>query len=70
MTNGQGFIAVALVYFGSWTPVGVLGGALLFSEDQVEQLSAKSAKPVDRLFAVAQRLNGMRDEDVEELAGN
>ncbi|MCB0195800.1 MAG: ABC transporter permease [Anaerolineae bacterium] len=31
MTNGQGFIAVALVYFGSWTPVGVLLGALLFS---------------------------------------
>jgi ABC-type uncharacterized transport system permease subunit len=31
LTNGQGFIAVALVYFGSWTPVGVLAGALLFS---------------------------------------
>jgi len=31
MTNGMGFIAVALVYFGSWRPVGVLGGALLFS---------------------------------------
>lgn len=31
MTNGIGFIAVALVYFGSWTPVGVLIGALLFS---------------------------------------
>jgi simple sugar transport system permease protein len=31
MTNGQGFIAVALVYFGSWTPVGVMIGALLFS---------------------------------------
>jgi simple sugar transport system permease protein len=31
MTNGQGFIAVALVYFGSWTPWGVLAGAWLFS---------------------------------------
>lgn len=31
MTNGIGFIAVALVYFGSWTPVGVMAGALLFS---------------------------------------
>lgn len=31
MTSGQGFIAVALVYFGAWHPVGVLGGALLFS---------------------------------------
>ena len=31
MTNGQGFIAVALVYFGGWSPLGVMGGALLFS---------------------------------------
>lgn len=31
MTNGIGFIAVALVYFGSWTPRGVMVGALLFS---------------------------------------
>lgn len=31
MTNGMGFIAVALVYFGGWNPIGVLAGALLFS---------------------------------------
>jgi general nucleoside transport system permease protein len=31
MTSGLGFIAVALVYFGAWRPLGVLGGALLFS---------------------------------------
>ena len=31
MTNGMGFIAVALVYFGSWKPGGVLVGALIFS---------------------------------------
>ncbi|MBU0493288.1 MAG: ABC transporter permease [Chloroflexi bacterium] len=31
MTSGQGFIAVALVYFGGWRPWGVLLGALLFS---------------------------------------
>jgi general nucleoside transport system permease protein len=31
ITAGQGFIAVALVYFGGWSPIGVMGGALLFS---------------------------------------
>ena len=38
MTSGLGFIAVALVYFGGWRPVGVLLGALLFS--MVNRLSA------------------------------
>jgi simple sugar transport system permease protein len=31
MTAGKGFIAVALVYFGAWRPVGVLAGVMLFS---------------------------------------
>jgi simple sugar transport system permease protein len=31
MTSGIGFIAVALVYFGGWTPAGVTLGALVFS---------------------------------------
>ena len=38
MTNGLGFIAVALVYFGGWRPVGVLMGALLFSTVNALQL--------------------------------
>ncbi|MFN8376292.1 MAG: ABC transporter permease [Anaerolineae bacterium] len=31
MTEGKGFIAVALVYFGGWSPWRVMAGALLFS---------------------------------------
>ncbi len=31
LTSGLGFIAVALVYFGGWRPVGVMAGALIFS---------------------------------------
>jgi general nucleoside transport system permease protein len=31
LTNGLGFIAVALVYFGGWRPTWVLFGSLLFS---------------------------------------
>jgi ABC-type uncharacterized transport system permease subunit len=38
MTNGIGFIAVALVYFGGWSPWGVLAGALLFSTVNALQL--------------------------------
>ncbi|MCA9944346.1 MAG: ABC transporter permease [Ardenticatenaceae bacterium] len=38
LTNGMGFIAVALVYFGSWKPGGVLIGALLFSTVNALQL--------------------------------
>ncbi|HEY5670408.1 MAG TPA: ABC transporter permease [Anaerolineales bacterium] len=38
LTNGLGFIAVALVYFGGWRPVGVLAGSLLFSMVNALQL--------------------------------
>lgn len=30
LTNGHGFIAVALVYFGAWRPTGVMAGAMVF----------------------------------------
>jgi simple sugar transport system permease protein len=38
LTAGLGFIAVALVYFGGWKPVGILIGALLFSTVNAFQL--------------------------------
>ncbi|GHV90627.1 ABC transporter permease [Spirochaetia bacterium] len=36
---GRGFIAVALVYFGHWSPMRIMGGALLFSMAQSLQLA-------------------------------
>jgi simple sugar transport system permease protein len=39
LVAGRGFIAVALVYFGRWSPWGIMGGALLFSLAQAFQLS-------------------------------
>jgi simple sugar transport system permease protein len=30
LTNAMGFIAVALVYFGAWRPLGVMAGSLVF----------------------------------------
>jgi hypothetical protein len=44
--------------------------ALFSSADDVERLGAKSAAALDRVFAVAQRLNGLSKEDVRELEGN
>lgn len=41
LTNGMGFIAVALVYFGGWRPVRVLLGALLFSTVNALQIWAQ-----------------------------
>ena len=38
MTAGLGFIAVALVYFGGWRPLGVLVGSLIFSMVNALQL--------------------------------
>ena len=39
MTAGRGWIALALVVFGSWRPWRVLGGAVLFGVVEVAQLS-------------------------------
>lgn len=44
-------------------------GERLFQEEDMFPLGGKSAAALDRIFTVAQRLNGLRDSDIEELAG-
>jgi hypothetical protein len=43
---------------------------LLFGEEDVEKLGRKSAKALDRVFAVACRLNGITGADVKDLEKN
>lgn len=45
-------------------------GERLFEEGDIAELGKKSAAALDRVFAVAQRLNGLTGEDVESLAKN
>ena len=45
-------------------------GEGLFTADDVDALNAKSAAALDTLFDVSRRLNHLRPEDVEDLAGN
>lgn len=42
-------------------------GQRMFTEQQIPQLSAKSASALDRIWKKARDLAGMSDEDVEEL---
>ena len=45
-------------------------GERLFTDDEVTALGAKSAKALDRVFTVAQRMNGLTKADVDALAKN
>lgn len=44
-------------------------GTRIFTDSQVKALGEKSAAALDRVYDVAARLSGLREEDVEELAG-
>ena len=45
-------------------------GVRLFTDADAKALGEKSAAALDRVFAVAQRLNGFSSQDAEDLAGN
>ena len=45
-------------------------GERLFADSDAQALGAKSSLALGRIFTVAQKLNGMTDADVEDLAKN
>lgn len=45
-------------------------GARLFTDADIKELGTKSATALQRVFEVAQRLSGIGDEAMQELAGD
>jgi hypothetical protein len=45
-------------------------GGRVFTDEQAAALGKKSRRAIDRLYAVAARLSGLRKEDIEELEKN
>ena len=45
-------------------------GARMFDTDELGELGAKSAQAIERIYAVATRLSGLSQADVEALAKN
>lgn len=45
-------------------------GNSVFTLDDVKALGQLNARAIDRIFTVVQERNGLRDEDLDELAGN
>jgi len=49
MTGGRGFIALAAVIFGRWTPLGAFGAALLFSASEALRVAISLTPPTGGL---------------------
>jgi len=51
LTNAAGFIAIALVYFGAWRPMGVMAGALLYGFVNALVLQLKTLGIISRSWS-------------------
>jgi simple sugar transport system permease protein len=51
LTNAAGFIAIALVYFGAWRPMGVMAGALLYGFVNALVLQMKTLGIISRSWS-------------------
>lgn len=64
LTNIRAKLVVICVCEGEGNP------ALVFKPEDAAWLGAKNAAAIDRIYDAAQRLAGISEEDIEELAGN
>jgi simple sugar transport system permease protein len=68
MTVGNGFIGLAAMIIGRWTPVGAFGAALLFASADALGQSIGIAPPPGQLGAILDRLPGQFFDALPYLA--
>jgi simple sugar transport system permease protein len=52
MTNGKGYIALAALIFGRWTPLGAFGASLLFATSSAIGIAIRTAPPAGELGSI------------------